>query len=145
MGLHAVLGEVILRNLYDFRGDHFAFQVAWLADCAVLRHGQDPAHARKTLLGINQFRKFFYICARLHHPIVPRDSRVQGAGFDVARHFLCAHHQTFDFRVVNGRDVTARTQCDFPAGARKKIKGRVLKAAFRNPQLQSAHRDFSLP
>ena len=140
-----MFGKIVLRNVHDFRGDDFTFQVAWMANRGVLRHREDPAHARKTLFGVNQLRKFFHGRARLHHPVVSRDSRVQGAGFDVARHFLCAHHQTFDFRVVNGRDVTARTQCDFPAGARKKIKGRVLKAAFRNPQLQSAHRDFSLP
>src|SRR5216683_1689665 len=73
--------------------------------------------------------------ACFHDPVVARDSRVQSSGFDVAGHFLSTHHQTFDFRVIDGWDVASGAQSDLPACTSEKIECRLLQAAFWDSQL----------
>ena len=125
--------EIFLRDLHNFGGDHFSFQVARRTNRRIFRRSQHPAHARQPLLGIHQFGQFFDICFGLYHPIVSRDPGVQRACFHVARHFLCAHHQAFDLGIINGWHVTAGAQIDFPARARKQVECCFLQASFWNP------------
>ena len=140
-----MLGEIAFRDVHDLRGDDFTFQVPRFPDRGVFRYRQDPADTRQPLLRVDQLRQFVDRSTRFHHPIVTGNSRVQRARLDVARHLLSAHQQTLDFGVVNRRNVTSRAQRNFPARTRKEIEGGLLKAAFRDSQLQPAHRVFSCP
>ncbi len=123
---YGVACEIFFRDLHDFCGDRFAFEVADIAHRGVFWNGKDPPDASEALLGVDEFGKFIDGCAGFDDPIVASNSRVESAGFDVACHFLRPDHQAFDFRVINGWDVTARTERDFPACASKELERRDL-------------------
>ena len=106
----------------------------------VFGNGENPADAREALLGVNEFGELLDIRASFDDPVMAGDAGVERARFDVAGHFLGADEKAFDFGVVDGRDVAARVDTDFPSGAAEEIDGGVLQAAFRNAELEAAHR-----
>src|SRR5262249_36250902 len=125
--------------------DDFSAEIGWLANRGVFWNREDPSNARESLLRVNQFGEFFDTGSGFYDPIVSRDSRVEGAGFDVASHFLRPYKQPFNFLIVDGRHVAAGTDSDFPSWATEEVDRRLLQAAFWDAEFQAAHRLVSWP
>ena len=112
-------------------------EIGRLANRRIFGNRENPTHARQPLLRVDKFSKLFDIRSGFDDPVVAGDACVERAGFDVASHFLRAHEQAFDFRIVDGRNVAARADADFPARATEEIDRRVLQAAFGDAEFQA--------
>jgi len=108
----------------------FPLEVLHALDGRLLRHGQDPAHLAKGLLGIVEVRQLAHFRAVLENPILAGQPRVQDAVLDVARHLLGADQHALDLLVVNDREIGAGIHRDLVPGAAKELERGLLKVSL---------------
>jgi hypothetical protein len=129
-------GEILLRDLYQFRGDRLAFQIFRTPVFAILWHRKHPTHFAAALLGVSQAGHAFHVQTALHHPVDAGQPGVKNALLHVARHLLRPNQHAFNFAVVDLRKIRAPIRVNAPACALKERNRGILQTAFRDSKLQ---------
>ena len=132
----AVLLKVTFGEFDDFGGDAFSLQILHRFDRRIFRHGQHPSHLAETLLGVDQIGHGDDVRIVLNHPVVSRQSGVEDAVLDIARHLLGADQHALDLGVVDRRKVRARVHVDVEPGAGEELNGGVLQRPLGDAELE---------
>src|SRR6185437_6246404 len=120
--------------------DNFALQILDGPEGRSFRSGENPPDLAETLLRVNEIGNCFDVRVVFRYPIPAGQTGVENAVFNVAGHLLSPNQHAFNFRIIDGWEITSAAGGNFVTRAPEQIDGGVFQAAFRDAELQRHRR-----